>query len=124
MTEDSKNKEEMKAEEAARDEDPVVEESLSVSVPEILTIEQAAEYLQINTQVLYRYVRQKLVPSAKVGTLIRFKKSVLDKWIEDQSWESIGVQSEEKTEMENLQEPVYSGAVPVRRRHKLLIEED
>jgi excisionase family DNA binding protein len=58
--------------------------------PEVMTVKQAAEYLQVNEQVLYRYVREGKVPVAKMGTTIRFKRSVLDQWLERDSWESVG----------------------------------
>lgn len=59
--------------------------------PEVMTVKQAAEYLQVNEQVLYRYVREGKVPVARMGTTIRFKKSVIDLWLARESWESIGV---------------------------------
>jgi excisionase family DNA binding protein len=60
--------------------------------PEVMTVKQAAEYLQVNDQVLYRYVREDKVPVARMGTTIRFKKSVLDRWLESESWKSIGME--------------------------------
>ena len=59
--------------------------------PEVMTVKQAAEYLQVNEQVLYRYVREGKVPVAKLGATIRFKKSVIDQWLARDSWESVGV---------------------------------
>ena len=59
--------------------------------PEVMTVKQAAEYLQVNEQVLYRYVREGKVPVAKMGATIRFKRSVIDQWLTRDSWESIGV---------------------------------
>lgn len=59
--------------------------------PEVMTVKQAAEYLQVNEQVLYRYVREGKVPVAKMGTTIRFKRSVIDQWLARESWESVGV---------------------------------
>ena len=61
--------------------------------PEVMTVKQAAEYLQVNDQVLYRYVREEKVPVARMGTTIRFKKSVLDAWLETESWKSIGMET-------------------------------
>jgi excisionase family DNA binding protein len=58
--------------------------------PEVMTVRQAAEYLQVNEQVLYRYVREGKVPVAKMGATIRFKRSVIDAWLARESWESIG----------------------------------
>ena len=59
--------------------------------PEVMTVKQAAEYLQVNEQVLYRYVREDKVPVARMGATIRFKKSVLDQWLEAESWKSVGM---------------------------------
>ncbi len=59
--------------------------------PEVMTVKQAAEYLQVNEQVMYRYVREGKVPVAKLGTTIRFKRSVIDQWLARESWDSIGV---------------------------------
>ena len=59
--------------------------------PEVMTVKQTAEYLQVNDQVLYRYVREGKVPVTKMGATIRFKKSVIDEWLTRESWESIGV---------------------------------
>ncbi|GAG51139.1 unnamed protein product, partial [marine sediment metagenome] len=58
-------------------------------VPEVMTARQLADYLQINLQVLYRYIRQGLIPVAKLGKTVRFKKSVIDHWLEISSWESL-----------------------------------
>ncbi len=45
----------------------------------LLTTPQAAEYLQIHPQTLYR---KKEIPRARIGRSIRFKKSDLDKYVE------------------------------------------
>jgi excisionase family DNA binding protein len=57
--------------------------------PEVMTIDQAAEYLQLHRQVLYRYVRDGAVPAVRVGGAIRLKKSVLDAFLEQGSWEHV-----------------------------------
>jgi excisionase family DNA binding protein len=57
--------------------------------PEVMTIDQAAEYLQLHRQVLYRYVRDGAVPAVRIGGAIRLKKSVLDAFLEQGSWEHV-----------------------------------
>jgi len=64
-------------------------------LPEIMTIDQAAEYLQLHKQVLYRHVRKGTVPVSRVGRTIRFKRSVLDAWLERTAWESVGLEPPE-----------------------------
>ncbi len=57
--------------------------------PEIMTIDQAAEYLQLHKQVVYRHVRQGTIPASRIGATIRFKKSVIDAWLEDSALENL-----------------------------------
>jgi len=82
---EEKQEKEMREEEAGR------QGATCGEFPEVMTVKQAADYLQLNDQVLYRYVREGKVPVTKMGATIRFKKSVIDEWLTRESWESIGV---------------------------------
>jgi excisionase family DNA binding protein len=66
-----------------------VTRSYQLHFPEIMTIDQAAEYLQLHRQVLYRYVRENVVPAVRLGGTIRFKKSVLDAFLEQHAWDHV-----------------------------------
>ena len=57
--------------------------------PEIMTIDQAAGYLQLHKQVVYRHVRKGTIPASRIGATIRFKKSVLDAWLEDSALQTL-----------------------------------
>lgn len=52
---------------------------------EVFSIRQAADYLGISTDTLYKYVYAEKVPCFKLGNRWKFKKSILDKWMETQS---------------------------------------
>jgi excisionase family DNA binding protein len=44
---------------------------------EILTVEQAADYLQVHRLTVYRYIRQGLLPAARLGKVYRlFRRDV------------------------------------------------
>lgn len=44
---------------------------------EILTVEQAAEYLQIHKVTVYKYIRAGLLPAVKLGKVYRiYRKDV------------------------------------------------
>jgi|GEM_PF-1737176 len=58
--------------------------------PEIMTIEQVGEYLQLHPQVVYRHVRAGTLPASRIGRTIRFKKSVLDAFLEKDAWAAAG----------------------------------
>ena len=49
----------------------------SVLEQEILTVEQAANYLQVHRLTVYRYIRQGLLPAARLGKMYRlFRRDV------------------------------------------------
>lgn len=49
---------------------------------EVMSGKQASEYLGISRATLYRYATQNKVPTFKRGNRWKFKKSILDEWIE------------------------------------------
>lgn len=52
---------------------------------EVMTAKQLAEYLQVNQLTIYKRVRLGVIPVVKVGRALRFKKDVIDKWLEVES---------------------------------------
>lgn len=48
----------------------------------LLTVYEAAEYLDIHPMTLYRWVRKGKMPAAKLGKNWRFRKEKLDAWID------------------------------------------
>lgn len=58
---------------------------------QVLTAEEAAEYLKMALSTLYRFMRNGQVPCFKLGNQWRFKKSVLDEWMERMSMLDIGI---------------------------------
>ncbi|HEX5285219.1 MAG TPA: helix-turn-helix domain-containing protein [Bryocella sp.] len=52
---------------------------------EVMDIRQAAEYLGISGDTLYRYASEGFVPAFKLGNRWRFRKSLLDNWMDEKS---------------------------------------
>jgi excisionase family DNA binding protein len=52
---------------------------------EVMDIRQASEYLGISGDTLYRYASEGFVPAFKLGNRWRFKKTLLDAWMEEKS---------------------------------------
>jgi excisionase family DNA binding protein len=50
----------------------------------VMTVDQVAEYLQLNRLTVYRYVREGRIPSAKIGKLYRILKADVDGFLERQ----------------------------------------
>lgn len=53
---------------------------------EVMNLREAAQYLGISPDSLGRYAAQNKVPGFKFGNRWRFKKSVLDLWMESNSY--------------------------------------
>ncbi len=51
----------------------------------IFTPESLANYLQVDTSWVYKQTSLKAIPYFKSGKYIRFKKSVIDKWIDNKT---------------------------------------
>jgi excisionase family DNA binding protein len=52
---------------------------------EVMDIRQAAEYLGISSDSLYKYASEGFIPAFKLGNRWRFKRSLLESWMERQS---------------------------------------
>lgn len=52
---------------------------------EVMTAKQLANYLQVNELTVYKKVKEGLIPTVKLGRALRFKKSIIDKWLEVES---------------------------------------
>ncbi len=50
----------------------------------IMTLEEVAEYLRVKPQTIYTWAQENKIPAAKIGREWRFRKTVIDKWFNDQ----------------------------------------
>ena len=53
--------------------------------PEILTVEQIAEFLHLHVMTIYRLAKQGKLPGFKVGGRWRFHRSALEDWMVDRA---------------------------------------
>ena len=58
--------------------------------PEVMNIRQASEYLGVSPDTLYKYVSEERIPAFKLGNRWKFKKTILDSWMERKSSVSEG----------------------------------
>ena len=54
----------------------------AVHLREVMDMRQAAEYLGISADSLYRYASEGTVPAFRLGNRWRFKRDLLDRWME------------------------------------------
>ena len=50
---------------------------------DILTIEDVAKYLRVSERTVYDWAQKGEIPSGKIGTVWRFKKSDIEKWVNE-----------------------------------------
>lgn len=52
---------------------------------EVMTLREASQYLGITPDTLYKYLGERSIPAFKLGNRWRFKKDLLDRWMERKS---------------------------------------
>lgn len=50
---------------------------------DILTIEEVAKYLRVSERTVYDWAQKGEIPSGKIGTVWRFKKAEIEKWVNE-----------------------------------------
>jgi PTS system nitrogen regulatory IIA component len=50
---------------------------------EILTLEEVAKYLRVSERTVYDFAQKGEIPAGKIRTAWRFKKTEIDKWVND-----------------------------------------
>jgi excisionase family DNA binding protein len=58
---------------------------IPIQVREVMDIRQAADYLGIAADTLYKYASTGFIPCFKMGNRWKFKRSKVDEWMERQS---------------------------------------
>ncbi len=69
---------------------------------EVMDIRQAADYLGVSDDTLYRYASEHFIPGFKLGNRWRFKRSLLDAWMVEKS----GVRGGNVSVMPKVRKPV------------------
>ena len=65
---------------------PLRRKVISVTeIREVMDIRAASEYLGVSRDTLYKYVYEEKIPAFKLGNRWKFKKTILDRWMEKQS---------------------------------------
>ena len=52
---------------------------------EVMNVKQASQYLGVSPDTLYKYVYEEKIPAFKLGNRWKFKKSLLDQWMNEKS---------------------------------------
>jgi excisionase family DNA binding protein len=66
----------------------------------IMTTDEVSVYLNLHPLTVRRLARDGEIPATKIGRQWRFKRDLLDRWIEEQSIENTVVPPDTETEPE------------------------
>ena len=50
-------------------------------MPEIMTTKEVAKYLRLHEVTIWKYAAEDKIPATRIGSVWRFDKEVIDKWI-------------------------------------------
>ena len=56
-----------------------------VTASAIMTVKDVAEYLRMSEAKVYKLVKEGVLPVARIGKTWRFRKDLLDAWLEQSS---------------------------------------
>ena len=72
---------------------------------DILTIEEVAKYLRVSERTVYDWAQKGEIPAGKIGTVWRFKKTDLEKWVSDRLSANKLMPHSENIHLENIISP-------------------
>jgi excisionase family DNA binding protein len=52
--------------------------------PEVMDVRMCARYMRISADTLYKYVSDGFIPAFKMGNRWRFRKTMIDEWMDEQ----------------------------------------
>lgn len=72
---------------------------------DILTIEEVAKYLRVSERTVYDWAQKGEIPAGKIGTVWRFKKSEIERWVNERLSANKPIGSVHPVRMRNVLSP-------------------
>ena len=72
---------------------------------DILTIEEVAKYLRVSERTVYDWAQKGEIPAGKIGTVWRFKKSEIERWVNERLSSNKPLTSLHPVRMRNVLSP-------------------
>ena len=88
----------------------------------ILTIEEVANYLRVSDRTVYDWAQRGEIPAGKIGTVWRFKKSEVEKWVNDRLSSSGARIKDDVVQVKNILAPNRIIFISQASRHDALVE--
>jgi len=89
---------------------------------DILTIEEVAKYLRVSERTVYDWAQKGEIPAGKIGTVWRFKKDEIEKWVNERLTSSTrGGQGSQLIQVQNILSPDRIVLLNHSTRHDVLV---
>jgi nitrogen PTS system EIIA component len=89
----------------------------------ILTIEEVANYLRVSDRTVYDWAQKGEIPAGKIGTVWRFKKSEVEKWVNERLSSGGSVQPDTTpVQVKNILSPDRVIFITQSSKHDALVE--
>ncbi len=89
---------------------------------DILTIEEVAKYLRVSERTVYDWAQKGEIPAGKIGTVWRFKKDEIEKWVNERLTSSVKTnQSAPLVQVQNILSPDRIVILNHSTRHDALV---
>lgn len=69
---------------------------------DIVTIEEVAKYLRVSDRTVYDWAQKGELPAGKIGTVWRFKKSEIEKWVNERLTSSVSHKTDIDVQVKNI----------------------
>ena len=89
---------------------------------DILTIEEVASYLRVSERTVYDWAQKGEIPSGKIGTVWRFKKSEIGKWVNERLSSSTKSSSDIVVQIKNILSPERIVFMNHQTKHDSLVQ--
>jgi nitrogen PTS system EIIA component len=89
---------------------------------DILTIEEVAKYLRVSERTVYDWAQKGEIPAGKIGTVWRFKKDEIEKWVNERLTSSVKTNSNNQlVQVQNILSPDRIVILNHSTRHDVLV---
>lgn len=89
---------------------------------EILTIEEIAKYLRVSERTVYDWAQKGEIPAGKIGTVWRFKKSDVERWVNERLSATSNQEKEDVVKIKNILAPNRVVFINQTTKHDALLE--
>ena len=89
---------------------------------DILTIEEVAKYLRVSERTVYDWAQKGEIPAGKIGTVWRFKKDEIEKWVNERLTSSVKANhNNQLVQVQNILSPDRIVIINHSTRHDVLV---